>query len=74
MTSRSAISWFSAAFGWYWQAYLSEVWGGIWLKNETLVSPAATRASTAALMWPWIVDSSPPFSSGAMMQTMYVCG
>ena len=74
VTSRSAISWFSATFGWYWQAYLSEVWGGIWLKNETFVSPAATRASTAALMWPWIVDSSPPFSSGAMMQTMYVCG
>ena len=65
---------FSATFGWYWQAYLSEVCAGIWSKNSTFASPAALRASTAALMCPLIVASSPPLSSGAMMQTMNVCG
>ena len=29
VTNRSAISLFSATFGWYWQAALSEVWAGI---------------------------------------------
>lgn len=74
VTSRSAIIMFSATFGWYWQAYLSDVCAGMLEKNSTLLSPAALRAATASRMWPLMVERSPPFSSGAMMQTMYVCG
>jgi hypothetical protein len=53
---------------------LSEVWGAIWSKSSTLASPAAVRASTAALMWPLMVATSVAPSSGAHMHRIHASG